>query len=56
MSQTKWTISEFVVVRLSDSMVQARYRIAETKTLRSSLWREDDDGWKIVFHQGTKEC
>jgi len=54
-SQTKYTIDDFSVVRLGDNLVQARYRVVETKTLRSSLWRNDGDGWKIIFHQGTKE-
>jgi hypothetical protein len=25
-----------------------------TYSLRSSLWKKYDDGWKIAFHQGTK--
>jgi len=23
------------------------------ESLRSSLWCEDDDGWRVLFHQGT---
>ena len=25
-----------------------------TYSLRSSLWQKFEDGWKIIFHQGTK--
>lgn len=54
-SQTKFTIVDFKLSQFSQDLVQARYRVLETKTLRSSIWRNDKDGWKIVFHQGTKE-
>ncbi len=52
---SKWTIEDFLLIVLTDNIVQARYRISENGTLRSSLWRKENDGWKMFFHQGTTE-
>lgn len=52
---------DFVSVRLSSDVIQLRFktrRVSEdgsvTASLRSSIWRKASDGWKMVFHQGTK--
>lgn len=37
---------------LSETVALATYRI--DTTLRSSVWRNDGAGWRIVFHQGTR--
>lgn len=50
---SKWTISDFTMILLGPKIVQVRYRIPESSTLRSSLWRKENDGWVIFFHQGT---
>ena len=45
----------FEYQRLSDHLVLLTYE-ANTptrKTLRSSLWRFEEDRWRILFHQGT---
>ena len=54
--QPKWTIADFQLVPLNDTFVQARYRILESGTLRSSLWRKENNGWVMFFHQGTIEA
>jgi len=53
--KSKWTVADFQLVPLSDNLVQARYSILESGTLRTSLWRKESDGWVIFFHQGTIE-
>jgi len=47
------TISGFSAIRLAENIALVTYRIAETGTLRSSIWRDSGSGWKLVFHQGT---
>ena len=47
------TISDFSARLLSNSIVLVTYRIKESGTLRSSIWRRDGDRWRMVFHQGT---
>jgi len=51
----KLTIAGFQLVPLSENLVQARYSILESGTLRSSLWRKESDEWVMFFHQGTIE-
>ncbi len=37
---------------LAPNVVLATYRCGQS--LRSSVWRLDDNGWRMVFHQGTR--
>jgi len=46
------TIVDFEAREAGPGLVLAVYRIAETGTARSSLWRRTTT-WKLVFHQGT---
>lgn len=46
-------ISDFAVRRLGADLVLATYRVASPASLRASLWRLTDEGWRILFHQGT---
>lgn len=48
------TIIEFGARELSPAIVLVTYRIGETGTLRSSIWRSDGARWRMVFHQGTR--
>ena len=48
------TIADFQARNLSETLALVIYRIVESNTLRSSLWRKDPSGWRIIFHQGTK--
>src|SRR5437764_5640195 len=43
-------------LRLAPGVVLLTYRVSGTEgtTLRSSVWRRDDEGWQLVFHQGTR--
>lgn len=47
------TMSEIAVLEAAPGVVLLTYRIAETGTRRSSLWRQDATGWRLLFHQGT---
>ncbi len=54
-------IEDFSIVPLADDCVLATYTCLKhdktsgsiSRSLRSSVWRETDGIWKIVFHQGT---
>ena len=42
--------------RLAENIVLVLYtvEINNTVTNRSSIWQEENDEWKLLFHQGTK--
>lgn len=46
------TISEFRALALAPDAVLVTYRLPGS--LRSSVWRRDVGGWRMVFHQGTR--
>lgn len=57
-----WTyhLSDFAVRQLSADTILATYRLLtfrkaapERRTLRSSIWRNDNGAWRMIFHQGT---
>ena len=57
-SPTKRSLSKFAAVMLSESIVLATYRATRDSkppvhTLRSSIWRQSNGQWQMVFHQGT---
>ncbi|MGF6129552.1 hypothetical protein QF019_004780 [Pseudomonas frederiksbergensis] len=55
------TISEFTAKQLSDNTALVTYRChniaigqrSPANSLRSSIWRRQDEQWQMVFHQGT---
>lgn len=47
------TIVDFDAREIGPDLVLAVYRIAETRTARSSIWRRAGSGWRLIFHQGT---
>jgi hypothetical protein len=50
------SVRDFACQLLTPDLALVTYlteRTAQT-TLRSSLWRRDEAGWKVVFHQGTR--
>jgi hypothetical protein len=49
-------IGSDVVLLTYRTAVRDRHTGRTTWTLRSSLWRRRDDGWQLVFHQGTPEA
>lgn len=52
---TERTISEFAVKTLSEYTALVTYRCytGTSMSLRSSIWRKQDEIWQMVFHQGT---
>jgi hypothetical protein len=47
------TMRDFAARRLAVDVILVTYRIVESRTLRSSIWRAADGRWQMVFHQGT---
>lgn len=52
------TTSDFRVTELSPQVALLTYRIHRhgeppVHTLRSSIWKQTDGRWRMVFHQGT---
>lgn len=47
---------DFDARQLAPGVVLVTYRTqtSDVETVRSSIWVEDDDGWQMVFHQGTR--
>ncbi len=50
-----WIVSDTRLRRLADDTYAFTYQLdqAGRLTRRLTLWREDPDGWKILYHQGT---
>jgi len=51
-----FVIADFHVTELSQDVMLATYKVTSgsTVSLRSSIWKQRDDQWQIIFHQGTK--
>lgn len=47
------TMRDFAIRRLAADVVLVTYRIVESRTLRSSIWRAAGGRWQMIFHQGT---
>jgi len=55
-------VQDFEFNQFSDDVCQLVFRAfikssdedEGTYSLRSSFWKKFDDGWKMIFHQGTK--
>jgi hypothetical protein len=55
------TVEDFCVTARSGSYYLVTYRLINMaqegherqSTLRSSIWKQQGEGWQIVFHQGT---
>ncbi|MBV8337814.1 MAG: DUF4440 domain-containing protein, partial [Alphaproteobacteria bacterium] len=59
LQQEQWTgpiptVSDFSVRQLAPDLILAIYRIVESNTMRSSIWKTTSIGWRMVFHQGTR--
>jgi len=50
-----WKADEFRCQHLADQTYLLTYTLfqGERVTRRSTIWRRAEDGWKIVYHQGT---
>jgi hypothetical protein len=51
---TRYTLADFSARRLGADVVLVTYRVVESMTIRSSIWRSMNGRWQMVFHQGTK--
>jgi hypothetical protein len=59
LQQEQWTgplptVSDFLTRQLAPDLILAIYRIVESNTIRSSIWKTTSIGWRMVFHQGTR--
>lgn len=52
--RTQCTLADFSARRLAADVVLVTYRVVESRTIRSPIWRSVDGRWRMVFHQGTK--
>jgi len=52
--RARCTLTDFSARRLAADVVLVTYRVVESRTIRSSIWRLVDGRWCMVFHQGTK--
>ena len=50
-------ISDFEMQTLCTDVLLVHYKSYHEESretaLRTSIWRKEDDGWKLLFHQGT---
>jgi len=61
-NEERWLLTDFKVKKLSSSVALATYHANKmnikgdsiSESLRSSIWKYQDNLWKIIFHQGTK--
>ncbi len=56
----EYQMSNFAIKIIAENIVQATFKIVRTinatekaTSLRSSLWRREENDWRIFFHQGT---
>jgi hypothetical protein len=57
----QFTVSDFETKSLSANLFLATYRLEKiledggsTLSMRSSIWKSSDSGWRMIFHQGTR--
>ncbi len=51
-----WETSDFCCRELAPSLYLLTYTLVQNhtrETRRATIWRRTDEGWKIVYHQGT---
>lgn len=61
--EIKFTMSEFKINILAEDTVQTLFRTekinsetgAVSRSLRSSIWKNENGKWKMIFHQGTPQ-
>ncbi|MFZ2048861.1 MAG: DUF4440 domain-containing protein [Minisyncoccia bacterium] len=59
--EIKFVMTDFKVNVLSTDIVQSTFKTEKidaetgknTRSLRSSIWKNESGWWKIIFHQGT---
>jgi hypothetical protein len=50
------TVRDFAARQLADGVVLVTYRVVESGTIRSSIWKCMHERWQMVFHQGTRSA
>jgi hypothetical protein len=50
------TVRDFVARQLADGVILVTYRVVESRTIRSSIWKCAQGRWQMVFHQGTRSA
>jgi len=56
-----WEITDFIVKELSEDCILAMYKLIKHDeqndmkkySLRSTIWKQMDGKWRMIFHQGT---
>ena len=51
-----WEAREFLCRKLADDVYLLTYTLLQDRrrlTRRATIWQKAEDGWKIVYHQGT---
>ena len=50
-----YSLSDFGVLFLSEGLILATYTLSENyrQTKRSSIWKNTNQKWALIFHQGT---
>jgi hypothetical protein len=51
-----WEATDFCCQRLAEDVYLLTYTLLQDGvrlTRRTGIWRRTEEGWKIVFHQGT---
>ena len=59
--EIKFIMTDFRIVILSPNIIQSIFKTEKinqvtnktTFSLRSSIWKNDDSKWRMIFHQGT---
>lgn len=49
------SLTDFKTLLLTDDLVLVTYRITKNdkkQSLRSSIWKFNDNQWQMIFHQG----
>ena len=56
----EYKVSDFIATVLSDTIVRTTFKteriindIDKVVSLRSSIWKKENENWKLFFHQGT---
>ncbi len=60
-SLLNWKVSNFKIKQLSEDVLMATYKAEKknmkdnniTLSLRTSIWKNTNNNWQMVFHQGT---
>lgn len=54
-NEVGWRTEDFGLIQLGSKTYLLTYTLDQNgrRTRRSTIWRRDPDGWKILYHQGT---